>query len=608
VKLRTKLLIGYAAFTAAILVLGGWSARALSRMSAVSGRIISENYDSVVAAQDMEENLEREDSAAVFDLLGQHDRALRQAATHRVAFDAAFAQAAHNITEVGEAEIVAAIKRSRDDYRRAYDEFMSAGGDRQARYFRQLEPPFVALKAQCERLLRVNQEGMRRKAAAASQTARRWSFYVLGFALALVSGGVTGAFALSAAILRPVRQLSTAIARIAGGDLDAAAEVSTHDEIGALAEGFNRMASRIRELRRTDLGNLMLARQMTDAAIDSLYDPVIVTDADGRVLRTNAAAEPLFGHSQVTTGRPIGEVARDARVATAVADVLRSQRPVASESASAVVPLTVDGAPRAFLLRSTPMRDADRRLIGAVTLLEDITQLNEVSRLKSEFIAAASHELRTPLTSVEMGIHLLLEGAIGPLNDRQQRVLRLCSEDVGRLERLMRGLLDLSRIESGTAAPNRSPLSARALVNEAAESVRLQMERAGIGVAIEIPDDLPLVSADRDQIVRVLTNLLINAMHASSSGAIVTVRAARRADGLAFDIVDRGIGIAPDYLAMIFEPFVRVPTAPPGGSGLGLTISKRIVDAHGGRLTVRSKPNEGSTFTFTLPFASETHS
>jgi NtrC-family two-component system sensor histidine kinase KinB len=192
---------------------------------------------------------------------------------------------------------------------------------------------------------------------------------------------VTGAFALSAAILRPVRQLSAAIATIAAGDLDATAEVSTHDEIGALAEGFNRMASRIRELRRSNLGNLKLAQQMTDAAIDSLYDPVIVTDADGRVLRTNAAAEPLFGQSRATVGKPIDEVARDARVASAVADVLRSQRPVASESAAAVVPLDVDGSPRAFLLRSTPMRDADRRLIGAVTLLEDITRSTEGRRV-----------------------------------------------------------------------------------------------------------------------------------------------------------------------------------------------------------------------------------
>src|SRR5262245_816456 len=604
-KLRTKLLIGYAAFTIALGVLGLWSAQSLSRMSAVSSQIISENYDSVVAAEDMKENLERQDSAAVFELLGEHERAIRQATIHRAAFDAGFDKAAHNITETGEADIIEAIRRGRDDYLREYDAFLHSTSDRKGTYFERLEPRFTKLKDLCDRLLHVNQEAMRAKAGVASRTARRWSFYILVFALVLVSGGVAGAFRLSTAIVRPVRQLSAAIARITGGDLDATADVRTNDEIGALAEGFNRMAHRIRELRRTDLGNLVLARQMTDAAIDSLYDPVIVTDADGRVLRTNAAAEPLFGPGRETVGKPIREVARDVRVAGAVADVLRSERPVASESAAAVVPWAVDGSKRAFRLRSTPMRDSDRRLIGAVTLFEDITHLNEISRLKSEFIAAASHELRTPLTSVQMGVHLLLEGTVGPLNDRQRRVLQVCSEDVARLERLMRGLLDLSRIESGSTATNRSPQSARALVGEAVDSVRLQMERQGISVAVEAPNDLPLVSADRDQIVRVLTNLLVNAMNASSNGGTITVRASPRTDGIAFEVIARGVGIEPQYLSTIFEPFIRVPNAPPGGSGLGLTISKRIVDAHGGRLTVQSQPGRGSNFTFTLPWANE---
>src|SRR5262245_251617 len=600
-KLRTKLLIGYAAFTIALGALGAWSAQSLSRMSGVSSRIISENYDSGVAAQDMKENLERQDSAAVFELLGEHARAIRQATIHRTAFDAAFDKAAHNITEVGEAEIIDAIMMRRDDYVRLYDEFLRTQDNRTRMYFEDLEPRFTAMKDICDRLLHVNQEAMRAKADVASHTARRWSFYILGFSLVLVCGGVAGAFGLSAAILRPVRELSTAITRIAGGDLDATADVTTHDEIGNLADGFNRMAHRIRELRRTDLGNLMLAQQMTDAAIDSLYDPVIVTDAEGRVLRTNAAAEPLFGPSRENVGKPIERVARDVRVAGAVADVLRSERPVASESSAAVVPWAIDGSKRAFRLRSTPMRDSDRRLIGAVTLLEDVTHLSEISRLKSEFIAAASHELRTPLTSVQMGVHLLLEGSIGPLTERQHRVLLVCSEDVARLETLMRGLLDLSRIESGSVAPNRSPLSADRLVREAVDSVRLQIERQGMVVVIEAPHDLPLVSADHDQIVRVLTNLLVNAMHASSKGSTITVRAAMRADSVAFEVVDTGVGIEPEYLSKIFEPFVRVPNAPLGGSGLGLTISTRIVDAHGGHLTVQSQPGRGSTFTFTLP-------
>src|SRR5580704_15055366 len=189
-KLRTKLLIGYGGFILALGVLAGWSARTLSQMSAVSGRIIAENYDSVVAAQDMKESLERLDSAAVFELLGEHDRARRQAAEHRARFDKAFDKAAANITEVGEREVVDSVRRGRDDYYARFDEFLKGSGDRTAQYFRTLEPRFDAVRAECDRLLRLNQEAMRRKADAASAIARRWLYVTLLLALLLMVVGV----------------------------------------------------------------------------------------------------------------------------------------------------------------------------------------------------------------------------------------------------------------------------------------------------------------------------------------------------------------------------------------------------------------------------------
>jgi NtrC-family two-component system sensor histidine kinase KinB len=600
-KLRTKLLLGYSGFILALGLLGAWSARTLSQMSAVSRLIISENYDSVVAAQDMKESLERQDSAAVFSLLGEHERAARQAAEHRLRFNAALDKAAANITEAGEPETIAAIRNGRDDYYRRFDAFLGASGDRTAVYFRDLEPRFNAVRADCDRLLHLNQEAMRRKADRASLTARRWYFMTLGLALTLMVVGVAVEFSLSNTIVGPVRQLTKATTRVAAGDLDAAVPVQSADEIGVLAEGFNRMAERIRELRRSDLGKLLVAQQTTEAAIDSLYDPVVVTDSAGRVTRINAAAERLFGARADTVGRPIDEVARDERVARAVAGVLRSGQAVASESAAEVLPWAVDGTRRAFRVRSTPMRDADGRFVGAVTLLEDVTHLSEISRLKSEFIAAASHELRTPLTSVQMGIHLLLEGAAGTLDERQQEILQVCREDTSRLDRLMRQLLDLSKIESGAAAPAREPLRPSVLVREATDSMRLQLESKGLRLDVDAPPDLPPVFADRDQVERVIVNLVTNASRATPAGGSISVAASSRGRDVVFSVTDTGTGIPRDYLARVFEPFIQVPNAPAGGSGLGLTISRRIVEAHGGQLTAQSEPGKGSTFSFSIP-------
>ncbi len=418
-----------------------------------------------------------------------------------------------------------------------------------------------------------------------------------------MAAGVGVEISLSNAILGPVRQLTAATTKMAGGDLDAVVPVRSGDEIGTLAIGFNRMAERIRELRRSDMGQLLIAQQTTDAAIDSLYDPVVVTDSDGHVQRINPAGERLFGRRTGVLGHPIAEVARDPRIAQAVTDVLHSGRAVASENAAAVLPWAVDGSRRAFRVRSTPMQDADGRLVGAVTLLEDITHLSEISRLKSEFIAAASHELRTPLTSVQMGIHLLLEDTSASLTPRQQEILQICREDTARLDRLMRELLDLSKIESGAVTPVRTAVRASTVITAAVEAQRLPIEARGVRLDVDAPPDLPVVNIDAGQIERVIANLVVNAARATPAGGAITITAVRRDAVVAISVADTGSGIPREELPRIFEPFVQVPGTPRGGAGLGLTISRRIVEAHEGQLTVQSEPGKGSTFTFTVPIA-----
>jgi signal transduction histidine kinase len=265
-----------------------------------------------------------------------------------------------------------------------------------------------------------------------------------------------------------------------------------------------------------------------------------------------------------------------------------------------VLPLAVDGSERAFRVRTTPMRDNAKHLLGAVTLLEDITHLRELDRLKSEFIATASHELRTPLTSVQIGVHLLLEGAVGELNDKQIEVLSACREDCARLDQLMRDLLDLSRIEAGESQPQLQTLSLRELILKEADELRPQVETKGLSFRLDLPPDLPPVHADASQIARVITNLVVNAIRYTKEGEI-GINAARRGRYVVVSVSDTGIGIPTEYLPHIFEKFVQVPGAPTGGAGLGLAISRLIVDAHGGQISAQSELGQGATFTFTLP-------
>jgi signal transduction histidine kinase len=144
-----------------------------------------------------------------------------------------------------------------------------------------------------------------------------------------------------------------------------------------------------------------------------------------------------------------------------------------------------------------------------------------------------------------------------------------------------------------------------ALLTNAVDALRLQVEARGVRLVVDADPDLPDVSVDRSQVERVIGNLVTNALRATAAGGTITVAAARRGDEVSISVADTGTGIPRDYLARVFEPFVQVPHGSAGGAGLGLAISRRIVEAHGGRLTVQSEQGRGSTFTFTVRLSQE---
>jgi len=202
-----------------------------------------------------------------------------------------------------------------------------------------------------------------------------------------------------------------------------------------------------------------------------------------------------------------------------------------------------------------------------------------------------------------MGVHLLLEGALGELTDSQNEVLQACRQDCERLDKLMRDLLDLSKIEAGESQPQLATVSARDLLTTAVKELRPQVEIKGLKLSVEAPVDLPHVMVDRLQIERVVSNLLTNALRHTKQGEI-KISAERRESHIAVSVSDTGSGIPSEYLPHIFDKFVQVHDAPTGGAGLGLTISKSIVEAHGGQISAQSQVGRGTTFTFTLPLAS----
>ncbi len=569
-------------------------------------RILKDNYKSVVAAQDMQETLERQDSAATFYLAGQTERARKQYEANVPLFREAYQTEAHNITESGEQQLAEEIGLQFAAYSTDIKKLLYASppltSDQSRRlYFKSLEPAFVRLKQSAQDVLTLNQNAIMHADAAAKAEARRASYTSIAVTVGALIAALFFALTTIQATLTPLRSLARQAEEIGFGHLNQRIQLNRTDEIGALAHSFNDMAEKLREARRIEEQRLKRAERMSDAALESLYDPVVVTDAGGKVVHLNQAAQGLFGSAEQAVGLPIGQAVKDRRIAEAVDRAIRQQRVSAAEDEAGLVPIQVGEAQRVYRLRAAPMRDELGSLLGAVAVLEDITHLRELDRLKTEFIGVASHELRTPVTSLMLSVQLLQEGAVGELTPVQQEVIAAQREDLERLERMMRDLLDITRLEAGVTPPRFELSRVDEIIKAAVDTVTSQAEAKRIRLRVALANDLPQVRADKSQITRVLVNLLNNAIRHTPAEGTVAVSVQNGDSRLAFEVRDTGTGIPADYLPHIFERFVQVPGATRGGAGLGLSIAKTIVEAHGGKIEAQSEPGKGASISFTLP-------
>jgi signal transduction histidine kinase len=248
-------------------------------------------------------------------------------------------------------------------------------------------------------------------------------------------------------------------------------------------------------------------------------------------------------------------------------------------------------------------RRAEQELQRTVAqLARTNSELQELDRLKSDFIATVSHELRTPLTSIRGYTEILADdGNLGP---PQRNIVNIIDRNGQRLLTLIEDLLTFSSIESGTLTLASAPVALQRLVDGACEAVRPSVESAGLTLAVAVPADLPTVDGDIDQLERVLLNLLSNAVKFSHPGGTVRVAAEKRADEVVISVSDEGVGIPEHEQPALFTRFYRTSDAQLraiGGSGLGLAICKAIVEAHGGWIALESSVGSGTVIRFALP-------
>jgi two-component system, OmpR family, phosphate regulon sensor histidine kinase PhoR len=330
-----------------------------------------------------------------------------------------------------------------------------------------------------------------------------------------------------------------------------------------------------------------------EAIVAGLRDGVIVVGPDLSVISINDAACRMLGTTQrIAAGPPLVEIARDF-------DLVRVAQESIESGHAQSTPIDYRRADRQLNLRVLPIDQGGRRM--AVLVVQDVTELRQLERVRQDFVANVSHELRTPLAAIRAVVETLNEGALDDETVAHDFLGRVIDE-VDRLNELIEELLDLGRLESGRMPLHKVEIDIPTLITRPLERVRHQAVEAGVTFELEFPSDLPAIYVDQSRLVQVLVNLLSNAIKYSRPGGRVTI-SARPIDGaVEIAVRDEGVGILPDDLPRIFERFFKSDRARnSGGSGLGLAIAKHIANAHGGQLTVESEYGKGSTFTISIP-------
>jgi NtrC-family two-component system sensor histidine kinase KinB len=599
-SLRQKLAVLFGALIAIIAGIGVYNVTQVNELGLSVDVILRENYQSVIACEQMKEALERMDSGALFTVMGRRKEGFDLITKNQALFEKALRLELNNLTLPGEGEKASLIRDLFSRYMTVHERLQKTGGGQELwrqLYFSELLPLFQKIKDRADEILRMNQENMVEadlKARRKAQTARQQMVLML-----LVTTGVAVVLMVLVGkwILQPIQQLIRSTHEIRRGNLDLVVRADSADEIGQLSEAFNRMAEALRGFRRSNRARLTRIQQATERAFNSLPDVIAILDLDGRVEVATESARSLFG---LKPGVFIREIPFP-WMAALFHETLRRGYAAGMPGVPPVVQQFDRNEERFYRPQGVPILDEEVQPAGVILILKDVTQQLQQDDLKRGVLSTVSHQLKTPLTSLRMALHLLLEEEVGPLNEKQAELLVAGRDDAERLHFTLTDLLDMSRIESGRVRMDLQPLKPHGLVLEASEPFRSEALGRGLVLTVDLPGDLPEVEADKARIGHVFANLLSNALKYTAPGGKVEVSAEANEESVTFSVSDTGRGIPGPYLARIFEPFFRVPDqGTTAGTGLGLAIVKDIVEAHGGKVLVESEEGKGTAFRFTL--------
>ena len=455
----------------------------------------------------------------------------------------------------------------------------------------------------------------REAVAAGSDEAAAARHAVLLITLASLAIAVAVAWHLTRTVVRPVRRLTEGANAIRQGDFSARIDVASRDELGDLAAAFNQMAEDLAEFRRTNVSEVVRAKNTLEATLEALPDAVVLLDADRRIRSLNRAAVKTLASAGVDNPHHLDDLRVDGLDLHAVTSAIAAGYEVISPpDLSRTIRVEHDGAVHRLLPRVVPVPALNPQQRGAILLLYDVTDLVRLDEMRSEVVAVASHQLQTPLTTLRMTL-LMLQEASDLLPTRQRDLVATSLIGVEQLTETVHEFLDLTRIEAGELRLNLEPVNISAVVTEALRRVDGQARAQNIILSSRAEPALPTLAADPQRLRAVFDNVLSNALKYTPSGGTVTIETHRfrpnpvdQAESVSVSITDTGPGIPPAFQSRIFDKFFRLEhhqaeghTAA-RGAGIGLYMCRQIVELHGGQISCSSGlGGRGTCIAVTLP-------
>lgn len=424
--------------------------------------------------------------------------------------------------------------------------------------------------------------------------------------------GVGMLIKIPSSINSPVKQLANGILEIANHNYDVSLDLKGGEELENVSRNFNRMAKRLQEYHHSTVSDLMASKRYMETIINSINEPIVGLDNEMNILFINNEALNILNlKREDVIRRSAQEISmRNDLLRRLVSGLLdeKEKAPETNKSKREALKIYADNKESYFQVKYMviTMKGKDGVTMekrGNVIMLKNVTEFQELDTAKTTFISTISHELKTPISAIMMSLQLLEDKRVGNLNPEQEELSKSIKENSERLLSITGELLNMTQVESGKLQLKPKITKPIELIEYAIKANRVQAEKFGIQIEVDYPEDkIGKLFVDSEKIAWVLTNLLSNAVRYSSENGRVII-GARQKDSKHIEmyVKDFGKGIDPRYHNSIFDHYFRVPGTKVQGSGLGLSISRDFVEAHGGSLTVDSELGKGSTFTMTLP-------